>query len=556
MSKKFATHCSLINYLKDSKYKSYYELIHGTCIDITTLANFRNKAGITLLIPTDKSVLKKIEDLAVSDNVDDVNKAGDMINAMIFRDVYKTPSDWVNSKDNIPNSLYPSQHVPIQGASGGDTITFASGAVAKIDPDFKDSSRRQNLAVWLLEKGEIPVTTDKPATLTFGKKGDNKRGKKGGYEVSAEQSSNIRFQIAVAVENIYMADRSNSRRYGPGATIVGGCDHNISGNIRDAFCEFTMSLTNFAMNVRRDDNLFYGRILPMISFQKIDFYNLIEPHKTSDSYLLPTSFIRDWWNNRGSFDLGSVMKQVHDKMANVPQQFRGAKIYSDPRAVIETINDCRTDIMGVFETRPRQLPEAIAKVYQELSTANRVSNMSDVYPSELATYYAAEPGLKLMQDELRYLTFLMFESLEAEHTFDRNRYSTIINMIAECMYATDKARALKLVNANTLKYMIQPNERIAELKTFVCSTMFLWSPVPPEICKNYPIKSVRTRPVASDTEAIWNIDQSMLSKHKRLADSANSEVAGIVSRLRDMDPAAIDDKIKAELISIYNKLSV
>lgn len=552
MSKKFKTHCKLIDYIaqKDSEFA---ELLRGTCADLT-LQSFRGKGGITVLIPAkDAPIRKKIADLAYSDNVDDASKAGDMLNAMIFRDVYKTGTDWSNNKNNIPNSLIPPQHVAIKTTTSS-TVEFASGAKAKLDTDFRDSSRRKNLAVWILESGEIPVTTDKPAQFVPQKRAPIKGSKKeGSYEPSDELAATLRFRIAIAVENIYMADRVN---HSHGAEVFGGCDHNITSSARDIFCEYTMSLVNHVMNVRNDYELLYDKILPLISYQKIDFYNLIEPHRAK-GHLIPDDCILDWWNNRATVNLKTVMGQVHDAMSQLPPNVEATKaaIYRSPRKVIEAVNDCRTKIIS--ETVAKETALAVEKTYGELEKDNKIGDLHDVLPPGLYYHYKTNPGLKLLQDELRYLTFLMFEQLELEE-FNRAQYEKIINMIADYTHVED-ARARDatrtLTNSTTLKYLIMPTERIQAIQGFVGTTLFLHAPTTRELCANYPFKSVIKRPPAkSDIDVVWNIDLRQFKHHTRLA-SGNDAVAAIIRKLREVDPRAIDPAVRNELISIYSKIS-
>lgn len=550
MSKKFKTYCRILNFVEQHD-PELAELLKGTCVDLT-LNSFRNKAGITFLMPKEPALRKKISDLAYSDNVDDASKAADMLNAMIFRDVYKTGHDWANNKNNLPNSLLPSQHVPYK-SSTADTVEFASGAKARVDTRFKDSSKRKNMAVWILESGEIPVTTDKPATFVpFGKRGKDgkgKGGKVGGYDVSDGMASNLRFQIAVAVENIYMADHVKEDD-----VIFGGCEHK-TGEVRDIFLETTMSLVSFIIE-KGNTRCLYGKVLPLISFQKIDFYNLLEPH-VENPQLIDEGIIRDWWTSRTPVNVAKVIEQVHQLMVNIPTDYRAAKIYSDPIAVITAVNDTRMQILEKTEGSARSIATSIGEVYKELSGSNRIGDLNDIYPSDLSNIYLANPCLKQIQDELRYLTYLMFAKLEGDTIFDRNRYTTIINMIAEVTHtaATDKERALKLTNPTTLKYLIQPSDRINEIKTFVCSTHFLYAPIPEDICKNYPFKDVIRQPAPGDDSAIWNIDRGMLSQHKRLATAGNKDVVELIKKLKSMNINALDQETQAELLAIYKKIS-
>lgn len=556
-SKKFKTWCRISDYV-ETVDPELAEILRGTCVNMS-LDSLRGKPGVTFLMPQDKALRKKLADLAFSDKVEDATKAGDMLNAMIIRDVFKSPSDWMAKRDDIPNSLMPAQHVEIENASGKE-VTFKSGAKAVLDERFKDASKKGNLAVWLLVSGEIPVTTDKPAKMKYQK--IKPKGKIGSYDVTPDHAANLRFKIAVAVENMYMLDRVQRNM---GRDVVGAghiYDYadktkSFSQRQRNLYLEHTMSLVNFIMNVRNDHVLLCNKVLPLISFQNIDFYYLIEPHKNMapDQYLIPTSIIQDWWVNRPSFNLQEVIDKVGQCM-NDPKS--SAAIYKDKKAVILAIDAVRKHINRSIESRPREAPQLIAEVYKTLCEQNKIDDIENVFPDELIAYYRAEPGLKLMQDELRYLTYLMFEKLENSIDFDRHAFETIVNLIAEYMHsvtADERERSLKLLNKNTIRYLIQPTEKVHEIKIFINSTHFIYVPLGPNDMRNYPLKNVIVRPDPSDLGGIWNIDLAMLSKHKRLAtDDDKQAMDTILSALKSIDVGKLSEAEKSDLLSIYAKL--
>lgn len=561
-TKKFKTFCRIIDYI-DSIDPELAELLRGTCADMS-LGSLKGKPGITFLMPQNAAYRKKITDLAYSDNISDANKACDMLNALIIKDVLKTLNDWRNKRDDIPNSLLPSQHIEIDNITNKEII-FKSGAVAVLDEKFKDNSKKSQLAVWKLISGEIPVTMDKPSKFKYAKK---KGGSKtGGYDVTPEFVNNIRFKIAIAIENAYITDRINNTM----GSLTFGAGHEFeykkeikpafSSRRRDIYLEFILSLVNFIMN--SDEDLLYDKILPLISFQKIDFYNLLEPHtiKHDDShYLIPTSLINAWWNNRSSFNIQSVIDQIGKKLSSPPAKFQQYKLYGDKKGVIQDTNNLRTQIMKSIESRPRDSPKEIIEVYKILDNDNKIGACQPVYPPGIAAYYKSEPSLKLAQDELRYLTYLQFESLERQPTFDRNKFETIINMIAEyanVLTSDERERTFKLNNMYTMKYLIQPTEKIQEIKIFLNSTHFLYVPLTPEEVYNYPLKNVIVRPDPDELHGIWNIDKSTISQHKRLAQSPEEQksISEALNLLHTMNPSTMTPELKQSILDIYSKIN-
>ena len=158
----------------ESKNPELAELLRGTCADMS-LNSTRGKPGVTFLMPQDSDFIKEVSKLAYSDKPADASKACNMLNALILRDVYASPDQFIKNRENIPNSLYPSTRLEVKKLVG-DTVEFASGATAVIDKAFMEHRTKDNLAVWLL-KGRIPHEGGSKAELSGGKK----KGKTGSY---------------------------------------------------------------------------------------------------------------------------------------------------------------------------------------------------------------------------------------------------------------------------------------------------------------------------------------------------------------------------------------
>ncbi len=556
-SKNFKTFCRIIDYI-DSIDAELAELLRGTCADMS-LGSLKGKPGITFLMPMDKAYRKKIADLAYSDKIEDANKACDMLNALIIRDVFKSTSDWNQKRDDIPNSILPPQHVEIESANAKEVV-FKSGAKAVLDEGFKDSSKNSRLAVWKLVSGEIPVTSDKPAKLKYRKTGKGQ--KLGGYDVTQNMANNIRFKIAVAVENIYMMDqiqKSVNQGYSGAGHEYGFAHKSIPQKRRNVYLEYTMSLVNYIMS--HDEHLLYNKVLPLISFQKIDFYNLLQPHtyKADDSqYLVPTMVINDWWGSNAPFDLQAVINQVGQKLANPPSQYRSYKIYSDRIGLMREINNIRLALINETNGKPRESVEAVIRVYKKLEETNAIGGYDNVFPPGLADHYRAEPSLKLAEDELRYLTYLQFESLERDPSFDHNKFVIIVNMIGEYMNvltSDEREHTVKLLNRYTMKYLIQPREKVEEIKIFLSSTHFLFTPLTQQdmgaLSKEY--SSTITRPDPDNLSGIWIIP----SGHKRVATTTGEHqaIANILNSIQNMAPDAISGDTKRAILSIYAKIT-
>ena len=533
----FKTWCRPIDYI-EAQYPRVAELLHGTCADASLSA--RGKPGVTIIIPND-AVLDKIEKKAFSMKTEDANEACDMLNAYIFRNVFKTPAEWAAKKDELPNSLFPSQHVELESASGKE-IVFKSGAKAVVDDGFRDASHKRNVAVWKLTAGEIPVTKDKNATTKYAARVPRKN-KDGAYDVSPQIAENLRYRIGLIVENEYYFH------------LMQGAIN--AGRHRNAYLEYSCSLLNFIANVYvGGKEILYEFVLPIISFQHIDFYLLVEPHNFTGSHILSDELIDEWWRNREAnpCNVQAVMKQMCEMLENAPAE-HDALIYKDRMAILTAIDKQRDALAPLIDSKARQCVEEISRIYDDLSEKNSINGTTNVLPSGLSALYKSEKGLKLMQDELRYVTYIQFMTLEERP--DTGQFREIIGMIGDYMNtfsADERARAAKLLNRNVLRSLITPTERVNEIKIFVNSTRFLFIPLTKANLDAYPRKTVMRKPESSN--AIFNIDKALLISHKRLfqdlAEDSSASTQAIIAALRKMEPG----KIPRDLQDAINKLAV
>lgn len=529
-SKKFKTYCRIIDYL-EAVDPELAELARGTCADMSF--GTKGKPGVTFLMPQDKDYRKKLADLAYSTKVEDANKACDMFNALIIRDVFKTPADWIAKKDDIPNSLLPSQHVEVDSASGS-TIVFKSGAKATFDTGFQDSSRRSNLAVWKLT-GELPVTTDKPAKHKYAKL---QRGVKGGYAIPHDSAmmQNERFKIGLAVENAYALHRL-SRDSGANMTN------------EDIYLKYTLSLVHHIMHVKHDNELMYNKVLPLLSFDKSDFYILVEPHKNPQNntpYLIDNYIINEWWMTK------TLNFSIHDMVNTIEKALTSGKtalVYTDRAQLFDKIMDLRQRITQIIDSGRRACVEDIARDYATLEHSNTIEGAGPVYPDALASYYAGEPGLKMVHDELRYFTYSEFKKLESR-PFDIGRFHNIVNTIGDYLHAStleERCISLHLLNKQTMKYQIAPTEKFNEIKIFVNSTMFMYIPMTKSEADNLKQKNSISRPDPNNI-TIFNVQKAIFAQHERLLNHASGAIAvNLAALLNNLDVSTLDPALQDAL---------
>lgn len=497
--KTFKTFCKIMDYV-ESVDPELAQLLRGTCADLT-LGSLKGKPGITFLMPQDKDVRAELTKLAYSDNPDDASKACDMLNAMILRDVFKKPADFMAKRANIPNSLYPAQHVGVSGIDGKG-IKFESGATAVPDDRFKDASHKHNLAVWLL-KGRIGLDGKAASMEKSAKKG---KSVKGSYEVADYQSQSLRWKIAVAVENAYAACQMSPEH---------------RNDRHDPYIKKTLSLVEFIHSVRKDMELLYGRVLPLVCSGKMSFYFLVEPHKQGGEYLLPDDLIKEWWAwlqaRKYHVDCDKVVSTIEQLLMRSDSP---AAVYKDRKGVLAAIDRVRSEVLSRADARPRDIVDLIDQKYKELEQSNSIGGLKDVLPADLAGFYQRDAGLKMLQDDLSYLAHCSFEDLESR-PFDLGRFNDLVNQIGECLFEATpdgRARQARLLNRSTIKYMIAPGDRIEEVKRFVNSTKFMHISMTHAEAREIAQKHSMSRPEPG-SKMLWNIDAAQYSKHARVLSS-------------------------------------
>lgn len=539
--------CNILRYIeKNRDDKEFIDLIDDKCMRGMFKPRGRNKFGVTLLYPVSgSSYREKLFTNAYSDKIDDHEESRKMLNRIVLRDKFKSIDEWKRKQDDVPNMA--NKHTPIDKITDS-AVYFKGGGYATLDTNFRDESQHKNLAVWNLH-GDLPEST-KDATFKhireqkqkFSKRKKPTRApisrskalKTGSYEITPSMSQSLRLKIAIAVENAYVLNK-------------------LSGEKRDAFCEYTLNFANYMMINHKE--IFFQRVLPLISFDKIDFYFLIEPHKYTDDHLIDEEIIQNWWSNKDlhSFDMDTVKKQIQHCLDNPIDSCKNVMIYNNRTKLIDEIDKLRADITELFTNGnfPPAL-DAVSKHYTSLETSNKIGDCENVLPSDLFEYYQHEEGLKLIQDELRYLAYLEFKELEKPKQFNINRYNYLLNIIGEFLFADsieERAKQSKLLNKKIIRYSIQPKEKIENATIFINSTMFLQIPLTENDAKNYPILNSTSRPNLNEDDdelKVFNIALNQFNSHNRLLQIKKNGL-DIIELLKSMNINKLDPSVKDEL---------
>lgn len=533
---KFKTFCRISDYLRKA-YPEFHELLEGTCSIMNI--NTKGKPGLTVLVPQDKAYIKKISELAYSSSPDDARKACDMLNALILRDVFKTSADWNAKKANIPNSIYPSQHVEI--VSAGKEVVFKSGAKAVLDEKFIDASKRNNLAVWILVSGEIPVTSDKPSKPPT-------RGKTttGGCPSGSENSLAYRVIKNIEAEYLHTLQTpvQGRLRGSVSGMIVGGHykETRLDQQLRDPFLEATLSLVQFAK--AHDQSALYDWIIPHISFNKIDVYNILQPYCTENERMLHDDFVKSWCDYcaRNEIDFQAAIDCV-DKC--LTEHRDGSLMYKDRIGVLQAVDERRVSLLTNFDKSKFALSGAF---YGDVENGNVLGNL---FPESLRTWYSAHPGLKQHEDEIRYISTALFCNALKQHDPSVRVQET--KVVFDKIREYCEKHLLVLFNPNIINNMLLSSVDIEARIDFIKSTYYMFIPLSAKDMRNFPVKNARVKPKIN-SKTIWMINAEYEKLKERVPKATGGCDTDLVRELNGVTGSCPED-VKKAIIAAYNRIA-
>lgn len=536
MSKKFQTYCRIGDYIETIE-PELHSVMQGLCVLDTLNSRKSNKGGTTFLLPTDKKWREDLAKYAYSSDVNEAQKAVNMLNAHIIRDVFRSPAEWMSKDKYLANSLFPSQRVDIKGVAGTAEVEFENGSKAKLDPAFKDSSRNKNLAVWKIDK-PLPVTDNKPAPVK-----QVVKPKRGGYADLSEFSQQQRSQIAIAVENEYKLWCAAGA--GTSVTVP---HHTFTLRADTSPYEAAIfSLLKFLLTDPNCKQALYCAI-PTLTWGKIDFYTLVEPHNNTGNYLLDDSIIAAWWKHRIAHtdaNAADICKQIDALVASPPADAPQCAYYHNRAKMFSEIRAARHRVLELSGAQPRKVLEFISEIYKTLAVDNKIGNCADVYPAALHQYYAADPLRKLAHDELRFISCTAFEELRAR--WSAGAFNELANIIGEAMYTRSgktEYHNVKLLNAKTFPVLIAPNETLAEIRLFVNSTCWLHQHMTAAEYESMTEKCTNCKP-APGSVWLFTPERANYQRHNRLADLPNSNQ--LITMLEALDVNSLPANVKAAL---------
>lgn len=526
---KAKSYSSILNYLENED-PDIAGVFKDCCVEY--IISTRNKSGVTFLRPVDQ----KFRDMLIDKSLGEPNdkmEAIKLIAALVIPMNLKSAEDFNLNKLIIQNGNR--QTIDISSVRAG-VVTFGNGSTATKDAKFKDASQGNNISIYDLKGSGLPIDAPEAKRLERAVKRNPRGSTKGGYEIEQERANkDLRFQISTQAENIYARDK-------------------LAGKRTNAFLEYAYSLIYFILTRGGDDaknDIFLSRMLPYVSYQEIDFYFFVEPHAThsEDEYLVPTSIIAEWW--REYVDNGGVngfnMRNIRGAIDNIlkGQKSDSAALYAGEKMrkrLLDEIQNMRND---VIEEGARYSVNSVLKQYRAFAESNTIGGIKNVMPSWLAHRYHANPARKLLEDELRYVTYKIFRRYDTGD-FVRDNYAEVLGMIGNYMHTKPTEEKLKLLNPRKIEFSVDANLNIAETCSFVQSTNYMFISLTGAEANyvNDKLYGQTERP-GRESENIWN---TTLDLHERMGTLVESRP----SRTQDApNPASNDEKVKGMLKQIY-----
>lgn len=543
--RKQLSHCNLLDYIEEND-PDLHAAVRNCCAGY--LFSLKGKAGITFLMPEKKNpVHKEIVDGSYGD-IDEKTAATDKLSALVIYDKLETLEDIKAKADDLPNALRKKVEIDLAKSSAND-VKLKSGGVIKPDKNFKDASRRRVQSVFVLSGAGVPVDgPDAEFKYVKTRNGQNPRRKKqekveGGEDEEEERRASkgeveaerqLRMTITTNVENAYIAVAASGEmgRWEIPAKAIGGARQPAKLDMakRNPYLESTMSLINYILMTCSDETVekvLVGRVLPLISYENIDFYLLVEPHNSSGNYLIPTDIIRGWYDSQPSVNVKKVFSQIDELM----DKRKGAALYEKRFAVWEAVDDEREGI-----EKNRRSVSHIRGVYKRLVDSNKVGKIENVLPKELHNFYKSQPDRKLLEDELRYYAARVFATLDRQ--FNRDAYNSLINNIANLTSSSSSAQDLRVLNENALRYGIDPKEKLEEIASFVNSQYFMFGAMSEAVHEKIVGEFNTSSRPSGEGDTVWMPDaRAVVKKYK----------AGAIKM------GGVDDKVKNQLLERLTK---
>lgn len=358
----------IIKYIEDC-HSDLYEMIDN--LGIFNSFTPRKGGGVTFILPNSEC-LAKLNEETYGDNPDN---AINILKSMILLVTLKDTSDWDKMRDDIPNLLDQKLKVKKISANG---VMLENGATLKLDSNFQTMESRQNMAVWQLVQGEIPLNGP-PTEFKYVKALRKTK------NVKREDSNEDRIAYARNIE--HASEREGQVVY---LREMASLLHHLKNHRRDLFdvCQSMLDVS-----------------------PRISFYILLEPYYKGEDPLLPKSVL-DKWNLKPHPHFPEAAAFWKKIFNNLDMRQSDALIYSkNGRTQIRKALSKVRDALARAAT-PKAKLDRINAIYNEIESKNTIAGCGPIYMPNVSHIYKNRPGYKEWQDNIRLLLRRYFEEYD------------------------------------------------------------------------------------------------------------------------------------------------
>jgi hypothetical protein len=447
-------HCRIFQWVQ-TQDAAFADAIHDLCLE-GALSPGGRATGVTFLYPKDKAYREEIIDKTYGDG-DLPDEAVKMIESLIIPDALPTGADFnrrpVGSRLGVKYAVEE---------AAGKRVQLAGGVELAPAEDFRPLARRaDNIAIWLVTKGRLPLTGEayRPPTPA-------RRAAKGGA-TGGDPALNDRQQLAAATEGAF--DR---------------CMRQDGCRTHDPYLAKVVSLLNY-LKAQKPEVLL--TVMPILDYDPlVTFYLLLEPYKTTGECLIAdaTLFGDGAWNGADAY--GNAVEEYKGFFRAMPaQQGMSATdtqsgqpvvpyVFRDRAAVAAQIDVIRQQFGALT---PRQGPEMVETAYALLASQNSIQGMEPILPD--TTLRALSGSKKLWQDEIRFTIHAALQTMRSM-PYSTDVFASIVRSLRFAWPGNNYGNEIQLANSANLKTNVAPRAELFMLTKFVNSTDFLYMPAPPE----------------------------------------------------------------------------
>jgi hypothetical protein len=487
------------------------------------LFNPRGRTGITFLWPAlDSNIRSDILKLSLGD-MDDKTKASEIVSSIIIPEYIKSVDDFKSISRKIADVSGTIISMDLLNSKPGMVKLDCGDIVAdKKFAEFIAENPKINYAVFRLSNGVYNPDRQKaePSARTTSRQTNKKKAEPTQEQVETakkpSRARELRIQIAKDIENDYVNDIVSKRGILHLRKPVKSANGKQSANdktaeidvpvYRNAYVDAVLSLVNYIMKSKSPQtvaDVVYGKILPLISFESIDFYLIFEPYNATGVYVVDDDIIESWYVNRKNYSMLDLMNHIEKCFVKQETNKSTAApvFYTARNELNDVVDSIRCDILADIQTKgPRKVAVSVNEVYKKYISTNALADMNNILPKQISDNYKASQMKKLIEDELRYRANRWFSELEKD--FNIHSFRETVDNIKNYICTDYSASVLKLMNPETLQYAINPNDKLKVILSFINSTYFLYSPMSVKVYETF-ISEFTISNVPTYSNGIW-----------------------------------------------------